>query len=744
MQLRTYRTSRNGKTYEYLRLVESYRREDGKPTHRILAKLPAMSAQQAANIRAALEANRRGAAVTIAPIGGEHQPETSPGGSNRAQVLANLRYLDIAVLDALWRQLGLKKLLDDLMPARGSEVPAESVVAALTIQRCVAPGSKLFAERWVPRTALPELHGVAPEKFNNTRIHRVLAELDRATPMLMRSLARNQSAARGGFAALFLDVSDARFVGRGPETAEKTKSKEGIYGRKIGVVLLCADDGMPLRWAVVPGRQHDSKSMDGVLQDIAGLSWTKDVPVVCDRAMGTTQQLCSISALQMRFLTALSVTEFGTYAPKLPHQPFQSCAIALQDETFSDDVALIAKTAVEAGFERVSDTLFVLDQGVLEPPSEEVDWAEQQREGQEQDEQDKTVGAMRSGLAVAKLLRSGQATNYRAAGLALGLTKDQAAHWHRLTKLNEDIQEDVLSGKATGLSINDLKRVAALPAAAQPREFERLVRDIAPRRDARRARKGKRNKKAARKPVPPRVRIVAALNPELMVQKRRNLIERHRQLQHFAKQLNEDLAKPTSRRSRDRIVALVGDKLRQLEMRDLYTANIREVPRDNGTPGFQVDLVRDPAVWQRRHRYAGFTILAAHPETRGTPGELAQLYRAKDQVEKDFHIIKSLVEIRPVWHYTDPKVRAHVTVCMLALALEREMTRRLRAAGIPTTAAAALELLEDCRLNRIAIDQQAPCYQITQPDHQQRHLVRGLALEHLLDDQEMADRIHPR
>jgi hypothetical protein len=31
----------------------------------------------------------------------------------------------------------------------------------LTIQRCVDPGSKLYATRWLPETALVELLGIA-------------------------------------------------------------------------------------------------------------------------------------------------------------------------------------------------------------------------------------------------------------------------------------------------------------------------------------------------------------------------------------------------------------------------------------------------------------------------------------------------------------------------------------------------------------------------------------------------------
>jgi len=161
------------------------------------------------------------------------------------------------------------------------------VIAALTLQRCVDPGSKLYAEQWFPTTALPELLGVDPTRFNNARLHRVLEQLDEATPELMRRLARHTHG-RGEFATLFLDVTDARFTGNGPDMAEKAKTKEGIVERKIGIVLLCNEHGYPLRWSVIPGRRADSVAMHDVFEDIRGLDWLGNTPVVCDRAMGTS------------------------------------------------------------------------------------------------------------------------------------------------------------------------------------------------------------------------------------------------------------------------------------------------------------------------------------------------------------------------------------------------------------------------------------------------------------------------
>lgn len=64
-------------------------------------------------------------------------------------------------------------------------------------------------------------------------------------------------------------------------------------------------------------------------------------------------------------------------------------------------------------------------------------------------------------------------------------------------------------------------------------------------------------------------------------------------------------------------------------------------------------------------------VLTAHPDVPGTASDLIDMYFEKDVVEKDFQTIKSAVELRPVHHQTDIKLRAHVTICMLALLLQR-------------------------------------------------------------------------
>jgi len=53
-------------------------------------------------------------------------------------------------------------------------------------------------------------------------------------------------------------------------------------------------------------------------------------------------------------------------------------------------------------------------------------------------------------------------------------------------------------------------------------------------------------------------------------------------------------------------------------------------------------------------------------------------YKSLEQVEDAFHHFKLTdLEVRPIYHYLDERVRAHVLLCMLAYSLQRTMERKL-------------------------------------------------------------------
>ena len=92
-----------------------------------------------------------------------------------------------------------------------------------------------------------------------------------------------------------------------------------------------------------------------------------------------------------------------------------------------------------------------------------------------------------------------------------------------------------------------------------------------------------------------------------------------------------------------------------------------------------------------------------------------------------------------------PAVRAHVTLCMLALLLERTIERRVKLAGMSKTAAACFEELEPCRLNLITSHPElAPAYVVTEATQEQLAILRNMRISSLVDREEIASAIHPR
>jgi len=155
-------------------------------------------------------------------------------------------------------------------------------------------------------------------------------------------------------------------------------------------------------------------------------------------------------------------------------------------------------------------------------------------------------------------------------------------------------------------------------------------------------------------------------------------------------------------------------------------------------------ITRRDEAWHRRRRYDGFVLLLAHPELQHSAPALVQAYRDKDVVEKDFQTIKDVEKLRPVYHYTDAKVQAHVSVCMLALLLQRMLRCRLMRADQPESAPAAPSLLSTCHLNQRAPIGGRAVYDITQLDPDQRRLLEACGLEELAGETYLASKLQPR
>lgn len=242
------------------------------------------------------------------------------------------------------------------------------------------------------------------------------------------------------------------------------------------------------------------------------------------------------------------------------------------------------------------------------------------------------------------------------------------------------------------------------------------------------------------------LRLVACFNPQMFADQRATARRHLEKVEAHVADLNRRLSRGRSWRSREAIQVEVSNKLASLSLLSVYEMEIEEVARsDEGQPHLQVRLRLDEAAWRKRRRFDGFVLLAGHPEMAGTAADLVQLYRSKDAVEKDFQTIKSDLKLRPVFHHSDPKVRAHVTICMLALLLERTLEDRLRRTKHPATAPACVDELASARLNMLETDPDlGRHYTVTEATARQRAILRSLRMSKPVEADQVAERLHPR
>jgi len=107
--------------------------------------------------------------------------------------------------------------------------------------------------------------------------------------------------------------------------------------------------------------------------------------------------------------------------------------------------------------------------------------------------------------------------------------------------------------------------------------------------------------------------------------------------------------------------------------------------------------------------------------------EIVERYRALADIERGFRVLKSEIEIAPVYHRLPDRIRAHALICFMALVLHRVLRARLRAAGSTCSPERMLGVLRQIQRHTVHIGGKA--YQgITRPTPEQRELFEEVGI----------------
>lgn len=199
-------------------------------------------------------------------------------------------------------------------------------------------------------------------------------------------------------------------------------------------------------------------------------------------------------------------------------------------------------------------------------------------------------------------------------------------------------------------------------------------------------------------------RLVVAHNPQRATEQAARRRERIAALEAFAEQLVSKLDAQDAgqtergRRASDRgAYSRFGQAVREAELSRFFKI-------DFNAERFSYDI--DEEAVAHAERFDGKLVLLTSVDDF-TPQQIVERYKALADIERGFRVLKSDIEIAPVYHRLPERIRAHGLICFLALLLYRVMRQRLKASGSPYSPTTALELLRRIQQHRATIGERS-------------------------------------
>ena len=111
------------------------------------------------------------------------------------------------------------------------------------------------------------------------------------------------------------------------------------------------------------------------------------------------------------------------------------------------------------------------------------------------------------------------------------------------------------------------------------------------------------------------------------------------------------------------------------------------------------------------------------------PAEVVQRYKSLADIERGFRVLKSEIEIGPIHHRLPDRIRAHATICFIALILYRVMRSRLHAGGTSHSPERALARLRRIQHHRVTLNDSQPVAGLSSIDQEQVSILAALTIK---------------
>jgi transposase len=301
-----------GTTYEYVRLVESYR-EGNKTKQRVVFNLG----------RRDILAEHLDALIGL--LRGE--PRASPA-AGQAQAIGAWDWGPVLVARQLWRELGLEKILEQ-MGGRGASdgIALSDRALVLVTNRLCQPTSEhglarwletdfvcdRYGRRWMPqwrddeerrrsRSPRVRVHTRQLQRWYRTldRLERHKAEIELELYLRLRDLFSLK------VDLVFYDLSSTYFEGKGPPMSAHGHSRDGKPRNRQVLVGLVMVEGWPISHQVLRGNLRDATTVPQILAELEQRFGLRRVVFVGDRGMVTSDNIALLRAHGQGYLVGLN------------------------------------------------------------------------------------------------------------------------------------------------------------------------------------------------------------------------------------------------------------------------------------------------------------------------------------------------------------------------------------------------------------------------------------------------------
>jgi transposase len=563
---RIKRSAKKSGTYEYLVLSESVRDRNGRSTTKDVATLGNITRFDKATVRNLLDG-----LIRLFEI-------EEYGLADRVEILKSLDYGSIVLWRALWKRMGLGKMVTEGVARAESRITIDVAKYAelMVVNRCVNPLSKLATSRWMDTTCYAAMEGYAELPREVEYFYRSMDYLLKAKDEIEKALFEQlRNLFSINVRLTFYDITSTFFYSDACPLASYGYSRDSRPDKtQVVIGVLTSYEGYPLKHYVFQGNTKDEATVGEVVRQLKQEFHIEETTFVGDRGMISRLNLESIEAEQYDYIMGVK------------HRQDEMMPMVL------DDDALFEGEITEWRGQKITDRQIHVEDFLLWKTAQLLELSETERQ----------TGVWQD-----------------LAAFVARLDADQAVDGARVRELCSALHRDNKSASA---------KVTKLLGKYRYRRGETM-------------------------------RFVCALNQE------RAKGVRLRREQKIA-ELSQEL---------DKVLAGKQDKQRALRLERVFDGHNRRYRRffccQHEDAAMQpIGYRLDESAIAAESRSDGVFILTTTRQDL-SPCKVVESYKNLQEVETLFDDLKHFVDIHPVRHWLETRVRSHVFLCILALLLKR-------------------------------------------------------------------------